>query len=298
MNDPFQSLSDATAAAVATAGASLVRVDARRRSAASGIVWTADGLILTADHVLVREGAVKVALPDGSELPAEIVGRDPTTDLALLRVQASGLTVPAWAEPEQIAVGQLVLALGRPRHSVQATLGVVSAWGGPWRTGAGGQVERLLRTDVLMYPGFSGGPLVGAGGRVLGLNSSALSRGASAALPLPTLRRVADELLAHGHIRRGYLGVSGQIVRLPEARAEALGQATGLLLVAVEPGGPAAQAGLAMGDTLLRLGGEPLRHMDDLAAALGGERIGTELPLAFLRGDELLERVVRIGLRG
>ncbi len=297
MDPNLQSLSNALAATVAAAGASVIRVDARRRMPASGIAWSADGLVVTAHHVVERDSDIRVGLADGRELPADLVGRDPTTDLAVLRVAASDLAPLDWTDPDDLGVGQLALALGRPGRTVQATLGIVGALGGAWRTAAGGKVDRYLHTDVVMYPGFSGGPLVGADGRAIGLGSSALVRGASVVLPAPTVRRVVGEIVAHGHVRRGYLGVSAQAVRLPTAVAEHLGQESGLLLVGVEPEGPAAQAGLHMGDTLVRLDDQPLRHMDDLAAVLSGDRIGAELGLRYLRGAEVLVGHVRIGER-
>lgn len=297
MTTDFESLSNSLAATVASAGAGIVRVDARRRMPASGIIWSADGVIVTAHHVVEREDEIRIGLPDGREVPASLVGRDPTTDLAVLRAEATDLAPPAWSESNQYAVGHLVLALGRPGRSVQAALGLLTALGGEWRTPAGGKVDHYLQPDVVMYPGFSGGPLVGADGRVLGLNSSALLRGVTVALPAATVRRVIGDLLAHGHVRRGYLGVSAQAVRLPAPLAAELDQETGLLLLGVEPEAPAAQGGLHMGDTLVAIEDQPLRHMDDLATALAGDRIGREVPLRFIRGAEVGTATVRIGER-
>jgi len=293
----LQSLSDDMAAAVERAGQSVVRINGRRRMSATGIVWSADGVIVTAHHVVTRDDELTVGLPNGDEASATLAGRDPSTDLAVLRVNSSGLTAPAWVESDAMRVGQLVLALGRPGRTVQATLGVVSAVGGSWRTGAGGQIDRYLQTDVVMYPGFSGGPLIGASGAVLGMNTSALLQGVSVALPTGTLRGVVAALLEHGHVRRGYLGVGSQPVRLPDSLAQQLGQETGLMLVSVETDSPAAQGGLAMGDTIVTLGGERVRHIDDLQALLSGDRVGKAVPVRIVRGGELREMSVTIGER-
>jgi S1-C subfamily serine protease len=297
MANVLQSLSDDMVAAVETAGQSIVRVDGRRRMSASGIVWSADGAIVTAAHVVTRDEDLKIGLPNGDETTATVAGRDPSTDLVVLRAQASGLSVPKWVESDALRVGQLVLALGRPGRTVQATLGVVSAVGASWRTGAGGQIDRYLQTDVVMYPGFSGGPLVGASGAVLGLNTSALLQGVSVSIPTGTLKSVVATLLAHGHIRRGYLGVGAQPVRLPDPLAEQLGQETGLLLVSVEADSPAAKSGLVMGDTIVTFDGEAVRHMDDLQALLSGDRVGKAFPVRIVRGGELREIKVTVGAR-
>ena len=269
MAQSFQSLSEQMADTVESVAPSIVRVGGRRRMGASGVVWAADGVIVTANHV-VRRDEVSVGLPNGEKVSASIIGRDPTTDLAVLRADTSGLTAATW-DDAHLRVGQLVLALARPGRGVQATLGVVSAIGESWRTGAGGEIDRYLQTDVLMYPGFSGGPLL-AGEAFAGINSSALLRGASVTIPATTVRRVVESLVSHGRVRRGYLGISSQMVRLPTELAESIGQETALLLVNVEPESPAAAAGLLMGDTLVALDGQPVRDVDDLMALLGGDR--------------------------
>lgn len=297
MTKVLQNLSDALAATVEATGPCVVRVEARRRLPASGIVWSPDGVIVTAHHVVERNDKVAVGLPDGQTVPATLVGRDPTTDLAVLRTQTEGLTPAAWGEADDLRVGHLVLALGQPGRSVQATLGIVSALGDSWRTPAGGRLDRYLQTDVVMYPGFSGGPLVDAAGQVLGLNTSALLRGISLTVPVPTLRRVVETLLAHGRVRRGYLGVGAQPVRLPAVLGQQLGQETGLLLASVEPGGPAEEGGLLLGDTIISLDGQPVRHMDDLLALLSEDRVGAEVPVRIVRGGQVQELTVTIGER-
>lgn len=291
-------LSNGLAAAVETAGQSIVRVDARDRMPATGIVWSDDGLIVTAHHIVQRDEEITVGLPDGSSVAASLVGRDPTTDIALLRVETASLLAADWIDASDLKVGNLVLALGRPGRTVQATLGVVSALGDAWRTGAGGAIDRYLQTDVVMYPGFSGGPLVDVTGRVAGLNSSALARGVSVALPAATVRRVVETLLAHGKVRRGYLGVSTQRVRLPANLVEELGQETGLLIGAVVPDSPAESSGLFLGDTIVAVAGEPVRHHDDLLAKLSGDRVGQPVPLRIVRGGQVVDVPVTVGERG
>jgi S1-C subfamily serine protease len=262
--------------------------------AASGIVWSADGVIVTAHHV-VEKDKVTIGLPDGEEVSATLTGRDPTTDLAVLKADAKGLTAPKWADPSSLKVGHLVLATGRPGRTVQATLGVISALGDVWRTPAGGEIDRYLQTDVVMYPGFSGGALVSAGGELAGLNTSALLRGVSVTVPSPTVSRIVETLLKHGRVRRGYLGVGAQPVRLPAGLQDALGQETGLLIASVETDSPAEKGGLLMGDTIVALDGQPVRHLDDLLALLSGDRIGRSVPVKIVRGGEVKEIAATVG---
>jgi S1-C subfamily serine protease len=296
MSELLQNLSNALAGAAETAGAGIVRVEARRRMSASGIIWSADGVIVTAHHVVQREDNIQVGLPDGQTVAAMLVGRDPTTDLAVLRAEAKNLT-PLARAGQEMQVGHLVLALGRPGQTVQATLGIISALGQSWRTPAGGQIDHYLQTDVVMYPGFSGGPLINASGKLLGLNTSALMQGVSLAVPAVTLERVVGMVLSHGRVRRGYLGVSTQTVRLPAAIAQQLNQETGLLLAAVEPGSPAEQGGLLLGDTIVAMAGAPVQHHDDLLAQLSADRVGTTVPLSILRSGQLQEVNVVVGER-
>lgn len=263
--------------------------------AASGIIWSDNGLIVTANHVVERDENIGVGLPNGAVVNASVVGRDHTTDIAILKVQANELTPAAWATDAK--VGHLVLAVGRPDAGVQATLGVVSAVGESWRTGAGGMIDQYLQTDVVMYPGFSGGALVTAGGQMLGMNTSGLANGVSLTIPAVTLQRVAQALQAHGRVRRGFLGVSAQPVRLPAPVAAQVQQETGLLLAAVEQSSPADQGGLYLGDTLVALDGQAVRHMDDLMAILSGDRVGKAVTAKIVRGGQVHETSVTIGER-
>lgn len=293
----IQELSNGFASVVAQAGESVARVEGRRRGAASGIIWSGDGLIVTANHVVHREDNLRVGLADGQTLEATLLGRDPSTDLALLKVTSSGLRPLDNAGEPEMSVGHLTLALGRPGRTVQATFGIISALGAQWRTPMGGQIDNYLQTDVVMYPGFSGGPLVGADGRLLGLNTSGLGQGVSLAIPTATIARVVESLQSHGRIRRGYLGVSTQRVRLPDELAGALGQKAGLLIISVEPGSPAAEAGMSLGDTIVTLGGKPVVRHEDLLAGLSGDVVGQKEVIQIVRGGQTQELTVKIGER-
>lgn len=296
MADIIQSFSNELAEIVETVGPAIARVEGRRRLPASGVVWSDDGTVVTAHHAVERDDRLTVGSEGGEQFEAELVGRDPTTDLAVLR--ASGLKTAAANSVaiNGLSVGHLVLALGRPGITVQATLGIVSALGTSWRTAAGGLVDRYLQTDVVMYPGFSGGALVNVEGKVLGVNTSAL-RGVSLTIPTSTVDRVTQSILTHGTVRRGYLGVGVQPVSLPDAMAEELGQETGLILISVENGSPAEAGGLTLGDTLLSVHGEPVRQLDDLLNILSADLVGEEVVARILRGGAVRQQVVTVGER-
>lgn len=293
MANELQAYSDQMAAAVEKAGRSVVSVDARNHVPGSGIVWSADGEILTADHIVQRDENINVTLPDGSTHTAIIVGRDPGSDLILLKVEASGLTPAEWNDSAK--VGNLAFAVGRP-GDLQASLGIVSAVGGPVR-GRRRQIEAYIQTDVIMYPGFSGGPLVDASGRLLGLNSSALGRDASIALPYSAVKPVVDALKTHGHVKRGFLGVHTQPVRLAPNLAESLKQETGLMVIGTESDGPAAKGGLMQGDVLVALGDTAIHEIDDLQSALGPGTVGKSLKAKIIRGGETKDLSLTVGER-
>jgi len=278
-------------------GPSVVRVEARRHAPGSGIVWAADGTIVTADHVIEQEDEIRVGLPDGQLVAATLVGRDPGTDIAVLRAQASGLTVPSWSGGDQAKVGQLVVAVTRPGRTVRARLGIISAAGEAWRAPTGGEFDRYLETDVTPGIGFSGGALVDAGGAVLGMNTAGLLRRAAIAVPVPTLRKVAGALLTHGKIRRGYLGIGAHPVRLPATLEQQVGQRVGLIVVSVESGSPAERGGLVLGDVIVAVDGTPVRTHDDIASQLTSEKIGTSLRVRLLRGGAAKELSVTVAER-
>lgn len=283
--------------AVANGGRSVVRVEGRRRMPASGVMLSDDGLVVTADHVLERDEEIHVGLAAGERAEAKVLGRDPSTDLALLRIQGKKAAAAPWADASSAQVGELVLALGRPGAEVNATLGVVSALEPQWRSPVGGMVEHYLQSDVVMYPGFSGGALITAQGGVIGVNTSGLLRGVSVALPTETVRRISDALAKHGRIRRGYLGVGVQAVRIPEPQAGRAGQDRGLMVLSVERDSPASRGGVMIGDVLLGLDGDKLNDLDDLMAVLGSERVGQAVEARLMRGGETTTLSVVIGER-
>jgi len=275
-------------------GPSVVRVDARGGRPASGIIW-ADNLVLTADHVLEQEDTVQVTRATAT-VKATIAGRDPGTDLALLRAEGlNGVPAPRGRSTD-IRVGQVVLAIGQPGE-LQVTVGIVSGLSGAFRSWRGGHAERLIQTTAELLPGFSGGPLVDAEGRVIGINSWNFGRGVSHAVPLETADRVAESLRTHGRIRRAYLGLGAQPVRLSERLAKQLGQESGLLVVTVEAGGPAQTAGLLQGDTIVTVDGDPMRHLDELFGKLGALEVGSAHRLGVVRAGERKDVAVTVGER-
>ena len=296
MKNPLAEFSNNLTAAVETGGAGTVVVDARKRYPASGIAYAAD-LVLTADHVVTRED-IKVILPDGRSLSATVAGRDPGSDLALLRLAEKALT-PAKTS-DDVKVGQLVLALGRPNTSgMQASWGIVTAIAGPARTHRGGLLDEYIQTETTPYPGFSGGPLVNTEGEVLGLNTSGLTPGSSLTIPVKVAWRIADELAKHGSVKRGYLGVRTQPVEIPEAARDSLKreQKSGLLVLWLEENGPAQKGGLFVGDTLVGVAGQPVIDPDDLFAALNSETVGKSVAVEVLRGGKLETVSVTVGER-
>lgn len=288
----FSDFSTALADAAERAGAYTVLVDGRRRIPSSGVIIRPD-LILTAEHTVERDEDVAVLLPDGREAAVLVAGRDPGTDLAVLRLESGGLS-PAEVAPAEGRVAQLVLAVGRTSlNGIQASLGIIGAVG----AGRGGRLKRYYHIDAVPYPGFSGGPLVDAAGRVLGLNTSGLTRGSLVAIPTAIAWEIADTLAQFGRVRRGYLGVRSQRVEVPEASQSALGrqQRTGLLVVSVETGSPASEAGLLVGDILVAIDGEPVRDPDDLLSRLASGLVGRQATLHVLRGGRPQNIPVTIG---
>ena len=289
--------SQGLSAAVEKAGASTVTVDARKRYPASGIAYAAD-LVLTADHVITREEDIKILLPDGRSLAATIAGRDPGSDLAVLRLAENVLSPSKTSD--DVKVGQLVLALGRPnREGMQASWGIVTSISGPTRTFRGGMLDEYIRSETTPYPGFSGGPLVNTEGEVLGLNTSGLTRGSSLTIPVKVAWRVAEALATHGSVKRGYLGVRTQPVEIPEAARQALKreQEHGLLVLWLEEGGPAEKSGLLVGDILVAISGQPLSDPDDLFSVLSSDTVGKAIAVEVVRGGRPETLNVTVGER-
>ena len=278
-------LSSQLAAAVERAGNSIVAIHARRRIPSSGIVWR-DGLIVSASHTVKRDDEVPVTLPGGKSVTATVVGRDSATDLIALRIEDAKSHVAVKADAGALKVGSLVLAVGRPGSEVAASFGIISAIGKGWRTWQGARIDTVLRLDLAVYDGFSGGALVDASGAVLGVNNSALARGTPVTLPAAAVDRVLDELLEHGRVRRPFVGVAAQPVALSASivKHHELADDTALLIVSVADGSPADSAGVLVGDVLLEANGKSLSRPTDLLDALSNVPGGESLRLKVLRG--------------
>jgi len=281
-------LSSQLASAVETAAKSIVSIHARRRIPSSGIVWR-DGVVISASHTVRRDDEIALTLPDGKSTVAKVAGRDSATDLIALRVEGTKSYVAPKADVSSLRVGSLVLAVGRPGRNASASFGIVSAVGEGWRTLQGARIDRVLRLDLAVYDGFSGGPLVDPSGAVLGLNNSALARGTPLALPAAAVDRVLDELLERGHVRRPFIGVAVQPVALSASvvKQHSLNGDTGLLIVSIADGSPAEKAGMLLGDVLLEANGNELSGPDDLLDALSSVSKEGAVTLKFLRGGNV-----------
>ena len=288
------SLSNDLASAVERAARAVVTVHARPRLPSTGVLWRS-GFIVTADHTVRLESDIRVTWTDGHTAPATLVARDPGTDLAVLRVSEADRPAAELGDSGALRVGHLALAVG---YGPRASWGVISAAGGAWRTWRGGDVDRLLRVDLVLYPGFSGGPLVEAGGAVVGIVTSGLSRQLELAVPASTVSRVLDELTTRGRVSRGYLGVGLQPVALTEAfKRLAPGADMGLMVVSLETEGPAARAGLLLGDVLTALEGTPLHDPGDVTAGIAGRPVGSAVRVSLIRAGSPLDVTVTLGER-
>lgn len=297
MSKGFDQLSLALEEVVAEAASSIVRVEARQRLPATGIVWSADGLLVTANHIVESDEGIQVGLDGGAVVPAAVVGRDPATDLIVLRAETDGLAVPAWAAAGELKVGALVVAAGRPYQNVEVSLGSLSAVGGAWRTREGGRLDTYLRPEITMFPGFSGGPLIVAGSKFAGLNTSGLLHHADTTICAQTLKRTVETLIAHGRIPRGYLGVGVQPVRIAASQSEAAGSEIGLMVMSVEENSPAESAGVHQGDILVTLGDHTIASVGDLRLALSATDADGEVNLRVIRSNEVIELPAKLELR-
>jgi S1-C subfamily serine protease len=263
-------------------------------AAGSGFVFAADGLILTNSHVVEGTSKLQVALPDGRDYDADVVGQDPDTDVAVLRITAPDLVPVAFGDSRALRAGQLVVAIGNPygfHHTV--TAGVVSALGRSLRSRSGRLIDQVIQTDAALNPGNSGGPLVTSDGRVVGVNTAIIAggQGLSFAVPISAVVAVLPALLRDGRVRRGYLGIAGQNVPLLRrvTRFHRLGQASAVLVISLEPDGPALSAGLRDGDLIVSLDDEVVAGLDDLHRLLTESKIGTKVRLGVLRGADRRE---------
>ena len=300
MSAELSELSNALAAATERAATSAVAVHTEARGSSSGVVWR-PGVIVTAEHALQRDEEIHVTLPDGRIASAALAGRDPSTDLAVLRCAEASGAISQTAPADSLRAGSLALAVGRTRASGPvAAMGVISLLAPERRTWSGAMLKPYIRLDVGLQPTAVGGAVVDAQSRVIGIATSRFGRFGVVAIPAALVDRVADTLFAKGRIPRGYLGVGLQSVRLPEALRETLGRAekTAAMVLEVESGGPAQKAGIVLGDILVSLEGKPLSHVEDVQAHLHSEAIGRPLAAKIVRGGAVQELKIVVGERG
>jgi S1-C subfamily serine protease len=288
MSSQLAALSNEIAAAVKHAEAHVVAIHARPRFSSSGVLWK-PGVIVTAEHTIRQEEEITVTLPDGNNAPATLAGVDPGTDIAVLRVEHTGSTaLPHVAAPDP---GTFALAIGRSQDSgINASLGIISARGPEWRTWRGGQLEHYIRLDLNVFPSSDGGAVLNTGGELIGIATTALSRIAGIAIPAVTIDRVVEQILTRGHVARGYLGVGLQPVELPDHHK-------GLIVLSLEPAGPAAKAGVLIGDIFVALGGSAVAETEDLQSALEGHAPGTAVEAEVLRGGDSRKVAITVGER-
>lgn len=286
---PFAAFSDGLADVVERAGAGVVAVQARRSYPSSGVI-VRPGVVVTAAHTLRRDDGIAVLMPNNTATSATLVGVDASTDIAVLRLEAGGGEPLSFGDAAAVRPGHFVVAVARDADgALAASAGVVARTGGEWRTWRGGHIDRRIQLDGGLWAGFSGGPVVDARGAVLGIGTSALSRGRAVVIPGTVLTRVTDQLLTSGRVSQPYIGAAVQPVEVPPALRDRLGltNSYGLIVVSTVPDGPADGAGITLGDTLLSLSGKPLADIDDLKSALSTERIGNRVSVSLLRGGQL-----------
>jgi S1-C subfamily serine protease len=289
MTNELTALSNELAGAVERAAHAVVAVHARPRFSSSGVFWR-EGVIVTAEHTIRREEDIQVTLPDGTKAAATLAGSDPGTDVAVLRVEGKSAAPLARAGSELVP-GNLALTIGRSEDSgVNATMGIISAIGPSWRTWRGGRLDAYIRLDLTLYPGSSGGAAVNTAGEVIGIATSALSRIAGVAIPASTVDRVVDEILSRGRVARGYLGVGLQPVELPDHQK-------GLIVLSLAGDGPAARAGVLIGDILVSLGGHNVEDTDDIQSVLEAHGVGQGVEADVLRGGASKKVTITIGER-
>jgi S1-C subfamily serine protease len=289
MTNELVALSDTLTRAVTQSGPYVVAVHARPRFSSSGVVWR-PGIIVTAEHTIQIEDEITVTLPDGVNAPATLVGSDPGTDLAVLRVD-DGASEPVRQATTTPQPGNVTLTVGRSQDSgVNATMGIVSAVSGSWRTWRGGRLDHYIRLDLRLYPGSSGGAVINVDGEAIGIATSALSRIAGVAIPAGTINRVVDEILQRGSVARGYLGVGLQPVQLPDHQK-------GLIVLSVEHGGPAHDAGVLVGDIFVSIGGKAVADTDDVQGVLETHGVGQSIESELVRGGVVTQMNITTGQR-
>ena len=298
-SNALMALSNNIADIVEQVGGAVVAVNAGRRISPSGIHWR-KGIIVTSDESLRRYDEITVTLSNGSTVPITLIGRDSTTDIAVFKVENAEIPVANIGDAKTLKVGHLVLGLGRSSEGdIRAAIGAVSVVSGAWRSMNGGNIDQFIRPDITLYPGFAGGPLVDAAAFVVGMNTSG-RRGTALTIPASTVNRVIDQLLAKGHIARGYLGLGMQPVRLPNNLRTALNLTSvgGVIVVNVEPNAPADNAGVLIGDVLVTFDGTLVDDTGDVLAFLNsGDRVGKTVKVQVIRGGALVELAIAIGER-
>ena len=296
-NTTLESLSDDLAHALERISTSIVAVNARRYVSSSGVYWC-EGVIVTAAHTIKQTEAISLVLPSGQRTAAIFAGADPTTDLAVLRAESSELSVPDFGDASQLKVGHLVIAAGRgAQRGLNATLGIVGALSGAWRSLRGGLVDQFIALDLELHPAAAGGALVDARGYVLGITTSGLSRSFPIALPGSMVNRVVARLLEKGRIARGYLGLGMRPIRIPKDLKETLQLAAhvGLIVANIDPHGPASKAGVVFGDVIVALEGTPVGRIRELQAFLEPEAVGKTLSITIVRGGRLVDLHILVG---
>jgi len=292
-------LSNSLAQATERAGASAVAIHTEPRGSSSGIIWRS-GVIVTAEHALRRDEEIHVTLPDGRVVAATLSGRDPSTDLAVLKCAEATSAPASFGDPSALKPGHLALVVGRTRASGPvAALGVVSLVTQQRQTWTGAALAPYLRLDVGLQPTAVGGAVVDAQGRLIGIATPRFARFGAIAVPAGTVDRVVDTLLKKGRIPRGYLGVGLQPVRLPETLRQTLprDQKTAAIVLEVEADGPAQKAGIVIGDILVSLAGQPVARLEDIHSQLHTDAIGKALPLKLVRGGAIQETSIVVGER-
>jgi len=278
---------------------SVVAVNARRHLSSSGVYWR-DGIIVTAAHTIRRTDEISVIVASGQSVVATLAGVDPSTDLAVLKIDNPELSPPLFGDASQLKVGHVVLAVGRGvQRGLNATLGIVGVLSGSWRTWRGGLIDQFIGLDLVLHPGAAGGPLTDTHGRVLGINTLGLSRSMALTIPVSTVNRVVTHLLEKGHMGLGYLGLGMRPIPLPENLKSTLNLSadSGLIVVTVEPDGPGSKAGVLFGDVIVALEGTAVSNIRDLQAFLEPESVGKTIPVSIIRGGKPIEINVTIGER-
>src|SRR5262245_43092119 len=279
----------------------VVKIDGRG-SSGSGLIFASDGFVVTNDHVVDRADRLEVTLADGRAGSGAVVGRDPDTDLAVVRIDASGVAAAKLGDSAALRVGQLVVAIGNPYgFRCTVTAGVVSALGRSLRARSGRLIDDVIQTDAALNAGSSGGPLVDSRGEVVGVNTAMIlpAHGLCFAIAINTAKWVVGKLIRDGRVRRSFLGIAGQNVSLHRrvVRFHRLEADSGIAVVSIEPGGPASRSGLRAGDVIVRFEGRPVRGMDDLHRMLTEEAVSSSRPITVVRGAEVLELAVTPGTR-